>query len=221
RLDVHYKVENVTGKDQAVTYDDGTGNLVSQTQKVVIPMVGSLTTVLPTNFADIASDEANMAGDGRGQTKMSFTMTLFGPIGSPTAEFGYSATITGGLIPGATISALPVSPLDSPSFKAGAASYKGGADTGVRLTAGATEIDANVLKLRDGAQKLIGGLIKLRDGAQELNSGLGGKAASGARQLADGASRTNDGAGRVAAGAGKAKAGSGRLVAGSAELSAG
>jgi X-X-X-Leu-X-X-Gly heptad repeat protein len=220
-LDVRYKVENVTGRDQNLTYDDGTGQQLSHTEKVVIPMVSSLTTVLPTNFVDVSSNEANMAGDGRGQTKMSFTMTLFGPIGSPISEFGYSATVTEGLIPDATISALPVSPLDSPSFKGGAASYKGGADTGAKLTAGATEIDANVLKLRDGAQTLIGGLIQLRDGAQKLDAGLAGKAAPGANKLADGASRLNSGAGQLAAGAGDAKAGSGRLAAGSAKLDVG
>jgi putative membrane protein len=221
RLEVHYKVQNVTGRDQQVTYDDGTGKVVTATQKVVIPMVGSLTTLLPSNFVDVTSGEANMAGDGRGQTKMSFTMTLFGPIGSPTSEFGYSATINRGLIPLATISALPVSPLDSPSFKAGAASYKGGADTGAELTAGATEIDANVLKLRDGAETLIAGLIQLRDGAQKLNSGLAGKAAPGASKLAAGASTLYDGAGKLAAGAGDAKAGTGQLAAGSGKLAAG
>lgn len=88
RLEVHYKVDNVTGKDQEVTYDDGTGKMITETQKVVIPMVGSLSTVLPSSFTDVQSGEANMAGDGRGATKMSFTMTLFGPIGSPTSEFG-------------------------------------------------------------------------------------------------------------------------------------
>jgi putative membrane protein len=98
-LEVHYKVTNVTGKDQDVTYNDGTGQMVTQTANVVIPMVGTLTTVLPSNFVDVTSAEANMAGDGRGQTQMSYTMTLFGPIGSPTSEFGYSANITKGLIP--------------------------------------------------------------------------------------------------------------------------
>ena len=195
RLEVHYKVDNVTGKDQAVTYDDGTGKKITETQQVVIPMVGSLTTVLPSSFTDVRSGEANIAGDGRGQTKMSFTMTLFGPVGSPTSEFGYSAAIKDGMIPDAVISALPVSPLDSPSFKGAAASYKGGADTGIKLTAGATEIDANVLKLRDGAQTLIAGLIQLRDGAQKLNTGLAGEAAPGANKLAAGASQLKAGAG--------------------------
>ncbi len=48
-----------------------------------------------------------MAGDGRGGTKMSFTMTLFGPIGKPEATFGYEARITDGVIPKASISPSP------------------------------------------------------------------------------------------------------------------
>ena len=221
RLEVHYKVDNVTGKDQEVTYDDGTGKKITATQQVVIPMVGSLSTVLPSNFTDVQSGEANIAGDGRGGTKMSFTMTLFGPIGSSTSEFGYSAAITDGVIPTASISALPISPLDSPSFKGAAASYKGGADTGIKLTAGATEIDANVLKLRDGAQTLIAGLIQLRDGAQKLNTGLAGEAAPGAFKLADGASQLKTGAGKLSNGLNKASAGAPALLDGLKQVSGG
>src|SRR5450759_5244313 len=138
---------------------------------------------------------------------LTYNMTLFGPIGSPTSEFGYSAKITDGAIPDATISALPVSPLDSPSFKGGAASYKSGAASGVTLTSGATKIDANVLKLRDGAQTLLAGLIQLRDGAAKLNQDLAGTAAPGAIKLADGAAQLNSGAGQLAAGADTADAG--------------
>jgi X-X-X-Leu-X-X-Gly heptad repeat protein len=221
RLDVRYKVQNVTGKDQDVTYDDGTGTMITQTEKVVIPMVGSLTTVLPPNFVDVSSGEANIAGDGRGQTKMSFTMTLFGPIGSPTSEFGYSAKIVDGVIPVATITALPVNPMESPSFKAAAASYKGGAATGTELAAGATTIDSNLLKLRDGAQKLLAGLILLGDGATKLNAGLAGEAAPGSVKLADGAAKLDDGAGKLAAGAGDAQSGSGQLASGTEQLAAG
>lgn len=227
-LKVQYTVRNVTGKPQEVSFDDGTGTSVTATEDVVIPMVGSLSTVLPSNFTDVRSAEANMAGDGRGGTKMSFTMTLFGPIGKPEATFGYEAQITDGVVPKASISALPVSPLDSPSFKGGAASYKGGAETGATLTAGATEIDANLLKLRDGAGELLAGLIQLRDGANQLNAGLSGEAAPGARKLSDGAGQLKDGTGKLAAGAGKAKAGSSelsdgadRLAVGSGDLAAG
>jgi putative membrane protein len=221
RLEVHYKVDNVTGKDQEVTYDDGTGKKVTETQKVVIPMVGSLSTLLPSSFTDVQSAEASMAGDGNGATSMTFTMTLFGPIGASTSEFGYSAAIKDGVIPDATISALPVSPLDNPSFKGGAASYKAGADSGVTLTAGAIEIDANVLKLRDGAQTLLAGLIQLRDGAQTLNAGLADSAAPGAIKLADGASQLKSGAGQLKAGAGNAKAGSTKLAVGAGQVSDG
>jgi putative membrane protein len=234
-LEVRYRVENVTATSQQISFDDGTGQQVTKDAQVVIPMVGSLTTVLPSTFTDVSSAQANMAGDGRGGTKLSFTMTLFGPIGSATAEFGYTARIKDGQVPAASISALPVSPLDSPSFKGGAESYKGGADTGVQLTAGATEIDANLLKLRDGASQLLAGLIQLRDGADQLNAGLAGSAApgaaklsagasaaaAGANQLKDGLYKINAGATKLAAGASDAKDGAKKLAAGSKQVAGG
>ncbi|MEP6667410.1 MAG: hypothetical protein ABJA81_13260, partial [Nocardioidaceae bacterium] len=193
-LEVKYRVENVTGQMQQIEVDDGEGGTVTRNIEVVVPMVGSLTTLLPSTFTDVKSDQANMAGDGRGATKMSFTMTLFPPIGGPTADFGYTAKVTDGVIPRATISALPVNPLESPSFKGGAESYQGGSDTGAELTAGATEIDANLLKLRDGAADLSAGLMKLYDGAGQLSAGLNDKAVPGTRKLADGSTQLSDGA---------------------------
>jgi putative membrane protein len=227
-LEVRYTVKNVTGAQQEVTFDDGNGGTVTRTVEVPIPMVGSLTTVAPPNFTDVASGEANMAGDGKGGTKLSFTMTLFPPIGSDTAEFGYTANITDGVVPRASITALPVNPLESPSFKAAGESYKGGADTGSELAAGATEIDANLLKLRDGAGDLLAGLIQLRDGAVQLEAGLSGVAAPGAARLADGAGelaggigQIDEGAGKLAAGSGKAAAGGSKLAEGAGQLSGG
>ncbi|MGA8977811.1 MAG: hypothetical protein WB473_01705, partial [Pedococcus sp.] len=220
-LKVQYTVTNMTGQAQTVSFNDGTGATTSASEDVVIPMVGSLSTVLPSSFTNVRSGEANIAGDGRGGTKMSFTMTLFGPIGKPSATFGYEARITNGVIPKASISALPVSPLDSPSFKGGAESYKGGAETGATLTAGATEIDSNLLKLRDGAGDLLAGLIKLRDGANQLNEGLTGQAAPGAAALAEGAGKLKDGTGQLSAGATKAKDGSAQVSGGAGQLAAG
>jgi putative membrane protein len=199
-LEVHYKVTNVTGRAGSVSYDDGTGTQVTKDEQVVIPMVGSLSTTLPSTFTEVQSDQANMAGDGRGGTKLSFTMTLFPPIGSDTAEFGYKARIRDGVVPAATISALPVNPLQSPSFKGGAESYKGGADTGAQLTDGAIQIDENLLKLRDGAGTLLAGLLQLKDGANQLNAGLSGQAAPGAAKLADGAGQLKAGTGQLSAG---------------------
>ncbi|HET6625577.1 MAG TPA: hypothetical protein VFG63_04250, partial [Nocardioidaceae bacterium] len=162
KLEVKFIVKNVTGTEQEVSFPDGTGGTVTKSVNVPIPMVGSLSTTTPGNFTEVESAGANMAGDGKGGTKLSFTMTLFPPIGSDTAEFGYTARITDGVVPRASISALPVNPLESPTFKTAADSYKGGADTGIELTDGATQIDSNLLKLRDGAGDLLAGLIKLR-----------------------------------------------------------
>ena len=80
-LTVTYTVKNVTAAPREVTYTDGTGGTITETALVPIPMVGSLTTTTPANFTDVRSDQANLAGDGQGGTKLSFTMTLFPPVG--------------------------------------------------------------------------------------------------------------------------------------------
>ena len=221
RLEVQYTVKNVTGVEQEVTFDDGTGGTVTKTVEVPIPMVGSLTTVAPPSYTDVRSEQANIAGDGKGGTKLSFTMTLFPPIGSDTVEFGYTANIVDGVIPRATVSALPVNPLESTSFKTAGESYKGGAETGIELTDGASQIDANLLKLRDGAGELLAGLIKLRDGSEQLEAGLSGEAVPGADRLADGAGQLSDGVGQLSDGLGQIDDGAGRLADGSGRLAAG
>ncbi|WP_149202318.1 hypothetical protein [Actinotalea subterranea] len=213
-LEVRYTVTNLTARQDTVTYDDGTGTQVSTTAETVVPMIGQLVTTLPPTFTAVSSDEASMAGDGRGGTRMTFQMTLFPPIGSPTAEFGYTAQIRAGVVPPATMTALPVSPLTSPSFKGGSASYASGAASGVDLTAGAVQIDANLLALHDGAASLLEGLVQLRDGAAELSAGLAGSAAPGAQTLADGLRTADAGAASLAGGAR-------RLADGSAQLDAG
>jgi len=220
-LEVRFEVINTTGKQQDVTFPDGFGVEQSRLNAVLIPMVGSLTTTLPPNFTRVQSAEANAAGDGRGGTQMSFTMTLIPPIGSDRATFGYTARIKDGVVPTATLSMLPVDPLESPSFKGGAASYLGGAESGADLTAGATTIDTNLLKIRDGARDLVAGIRQLRDGADKLSAGLTNDAAPGARKLADGASKLDDGAGKLSAGTGDLSAGAGKLRDGAGDLSDG
>ena len=220
-LEVRYTVSNLTTRQDPVTYDDGTGTQVTTTAETVVPLVGQLTTTLPSTFTAVASDEANIAGDGRGGTKLSFTMTLFPPIGSPTAEFGYTAEIENGQVPAANVSVLPVSPLTSPSFAGGAASYAGGAESGQELTAGATAIDGNLLALRDGAATLLDGLLQLQDGAAQLSAGLNGEAAPGARTLAAGLVTARTGASDLAAGAATANGGARQVADGAAALDAG
>lgn len=220
-LQVRYTVQNVTAVPQQVTFPDGNGGTVTKTVQVPIPMVGSLSTTTPSSFSNVTSAEANMGGDGQGGTQLSFTMTLFPPIGSDTAVFGYSADITDGVVPRAEISALPVNPLASPTFKSAGDSYKGGADTGVELAQGATKIDTNLLKLRDGSANLLAGLIKLRAGADELHTGLADTAAPGAQQLADGASRLDGGLGQLNSGSKRLAAGTGELLIGADKLRGG
>jgi putative membrane protein len=228
-LEVRYVVKNVTGQVEDVKYENGAGAEKTSSENVVIPMVGKLETTLPSNFTKVVPDGANPAGDGRGGTLLSYTMTLIPPIGKATAEFGYTAKVKDATIPKADVSALPVNPLENVSFKGGAESYKGGAETGQDLTAGATEIDANVVKLRDGAQDLVAGLLKLQDGAGQLSDGTGdlstGAAqlrAEGTSELAAGASRLQkEGTGEVAAGASKLDAGAGKVRAGAGQLDSG
>jgi putative membrane protein len=234
-LEVLYTVRNITATPQEVTFDDGRGGTVTKTVDVPLPIVGSVTTTLPSTFTEVASKQANMAGDGKGGTKLSFTLTLFPPIGTDTAEFGYSARIVDGVVPRTDITALPVNPLGVPTFANAADSYQGGADTGIQLADGAATIDENLLKLRDGAGDLLAGLIKLRDGSNELYLGLAGTAVPGARKLADGMGQLDDGVGQLDAGltrladgsqqladgAGKAADGSGQLEDGAGRLSAG
>ena len=220
-LEVRYRVTNTTAIEEDVVFDDGTGAQQTSRERVVIPMVGSLTTTLPSSFTKVSSDEANAAGDGRGGTKLSFTMTLIQPIGKAFASFGYTAQIKDGVVPKASMTALPVDPLQSPSFKRGADSYKGGAESGQDLTAGATEIDANVLKLRDGASDLVAGILKLQDGAGQLSAGLNGEAAPGARKLANGADKLDDGASKLSTGIGQLDDGANDLDQGANDLSDG
>ncbi len=164
---------------------------------------------------------ANAAGDGKGGTKLSYTMTLLAPLASDTVELGYTAEVVDAVAPDASVSALPVNPLDNPTLSNAASSYKGGAETGEKLAAGASTIDSNLLKLRDGASDLLAGLIKLRDGADKLSTGLQEEAAPGARKLADGAGDLNDGLGELDAGAGKLADGTQDLRDGTGELSDG
>ncbi len=220
-LEVLYSVENVTAAPQEITFDDGLGGTITKTVAVPVPMVGSLTTVAPSTFTDVASKQANMAGDGKGGTKLSFTMTLFPPLGSATAEFGYTATVTDGVVPRADITALPVNPLESPTFASAGASYKGGAESGIELAEGASTIDENLLKLRDGAGDLLAGLIQLRDGSDQLYVGLSDKAVPGATKLADGAGQLADGAGKASDGGKLLRDGAGTLSGGLGELSGG
>ncbi|MBW8751017.1 MAG: hypothetical protein JF565_06275 [Propionibacteriales bacterium] len=228
KLAVKFVVTNKTSTKQDVTVADGSGGTVTKTVDVPVPMVGSLTTTAPSNFTNVDPGGASTAGDGAGGTTMSYTMTLFPPLGSDSATLGYTADITDGVVPRVDVALLPVDPLSSPTFKSAGESYQGGADTGAQLVTGAGTIDGNLLKLRDGAADLLAGLIKLSDGADQLNDGLANDAAPGAKKLAKGAGDLDNGLGRLedgslklANGAGDLADGTGDALAGGKQLSAG
>ena len=128
---------------------------------------------------------------------MTFTMTLLPPVGSTVAEIGYTARVEDVVIPRATVSIAVVQPLKNPSLSTAAASYQGGADTGATLTAGAEQIDSNLLKLRDGAGDPARRPAPAARRCEQLNDGLAGEAAPGANKLAAGAGDAANGAGRA------------------------
>ncbi|MGN6251307.1 MAG: hypothetical protein ACTHNS_05780 [Marmoricola sp.] len=220
-LEVRFTVTNTTTRPQQVSFSDGAGHTLTKTVQVPLPMVGSLTTTTPASFTNVASKQANMGGDGQGGTSLSFTMTLFPPIGSTSATFGYTADITDGVVPRVEVSALPVDPLASPTFASAAHSYQGGADTGAQLVDGAAKIDSNLLKLRDGAATLVAGLLKLNAGADQLHTGLATSAAPGAKKLATGAGQLHDGLSDLAAGSYRLRTGLGTLAQGTQALDTG
>lgn len=227
-LEVTYTVRNSTGREQEVEVPDGEGGTTTRVTEVAVPMVASLETTLPASFTEVTSEGATMAGDGRGGMLVRHTLTLFPPVGAAEADVTWSAQVTDGVVPAAKITALPINPFDNPTLRKASDSYTAGAETGETLAAGATEIDANLLKLRDGAGELLAGLVQLSDGADRLAAGLVDEAAPGSRRLADGAGelsaglgRLDDGAGRLADGAGELSGGAARAAQGSRDLTEG
>ncbi|MPZ60639.1 MAG: hypothetical protein GEU93_04950 [Propionibacteriales bacterium] len=217
-LEVRYRVENVTAETEEITFADGTGGVVTRDADVVVPMVGSLTTTLPARFTGVRSDAASIAGDGAGGTTLTFGMTLFPPIGSAVAKFGYTAQIQDGVVPAATMSALPVNPLESP-YQSSAESYRGGIETAGEFTGTAAAINDDLLNLRDGATNLLRGLVQLRQGAGKLDTDLAEEAAPESAYLADRADDLSGGLdglttrnGRLASKMGVASNGAGNLV---------
>ncbi|RNL79659.1 hypothetical protein [Nocardioides marmorisolisilvae] len=229
KLRVDFTVANKTVTPKELTFDDGAGGTITKTVNVPVPLVGQLTTTLPKSFTEVKPDAvASAAGDGTGGTALTYNMTLFPPIGETTTTFGYSATIKNGVVPRVEVGLLPVDPLASPTFKTASDGYSTGATTGAELVSGASQIDSNLLKLRDGASTLVAGLLKLSDGADQLHSGLADDAAPGARklaagakQLSSGASQVNDGAGQLHQGTSDALAGADQLKDGLGQISGG
>ena len=230
-LTATYRVVNRTAEPTRVTYRDGTGRARTATVDVPVPLVGSFRATLPGRFADVDAPRADVAGDGRGATTVSWSLVMFAPLGDPVQEFSWTARVSDAIAPRGDVTILPVLP--TRKFSVGA--YERGAAQAAELTDGAGRIDASVLALRDGAGELLAGLAQLADGAARLRTGLGGTAAPGAGRLAggldaaaaggatlrDGLGDLLDGAGQLSAGLGSANGGGQAILEGSQDLAAG
>jgi putative membrane protein len=238
RVEVTYTIENQTGEPEEITVLGADNRALTETQTVYDPLAGSLSLTLPPNYTDVVSDSGFLtAGDGRGGTLMTFSVTLIGGLTDPVAVGSYTAKVENAVIPPASMSIVPVLVKENPSSAAQLEALQGGADTGRELASGAGQIDSNLLRLAKGAGDLVNGLILLRDGSAELSDGLVNTAAPGAQQLADGsgelaaglngtavpgARKLADGSGELAAGLnGTAVPGARKLADGSGELAAG
>jgi putative membrane protein len=219
KLEVTYKVVNMTGEPTDISYPDGKGNTVTETVSIVTPYVGQLNLDLPKSFDEINSTQnrADQAGDGHGGRLLTWTMVLFEPIGAITQTFGYTAQVDNVVLPSASVQIVPVSPQNHPELKFGQDGFASGAASGRKLADGAVQIDGNLLKLRDGAATLLDGLTQLNSGASDLSAGLADgvpAAIDGSQRLSAGAKDAADGAGRLNAGAGQLAAGANKLALG-------
>lgn len=185
-LEATYTVVNQTSKPTSITYKNGKGEDVTETVDVVTPYVGSLAIDLPQSFRNVVAVGSDGGGDGRGGTRLSWSLILFSPLGDVAKQLRWKADVTNAQLPPASLQVVPVSPDGNPVLPAGKQTLQDGADAASALTAGAYKIDGSVLQLRAGAFKILDGLTQLSAGARALNAGLAGSAAPGATQLADG-----------------------------------
>jgi putative membrane protein len=234
-LAVTYTVRNTTAEPVEVTYFDGAQNQKRETIDVAVPFVGSISFELDHRFVDIDAPLASVAGNGRGDTFVSWSMVLFEPIGSSEQSVTYTANVTDAIVPGVVGQFLPVDSSSFGSLKSVQDTFGGVADGLTSLTTGALIVDGNVKLLAAGAAQLLDGLGQLEDGAGQLAAGLNdsavpgsrqladgmGQARSGGRQLADGLLELQDGAGQLSDGLGRARSGGGELATGLGALATG
>ncbi|MEI6624357.1 MAG: hypothetical protein WCP28_20895, partial [Actinomycetes bacterium] len=228
-LSVNYRVVNTANSMQTVTYKDARGDVVTDTVKVDAPIGGSLDVYLPQGFNEVTAPGASVGGDGMGQTKLSYSMVLFKPLGDPVANLTYQSRITNGTLPGGVFTFLPIVPLDNSTVAATKKAYEGGAQVGTDIYGAGTQIGENLVKLQTGAGQLITGLGTAVAGANELSTKLAGgipdanKLVKGTRDLSNGISGPlSSGANQLAAGLDKlSNTINTKLAPGAAELSGG
>ena len=229
-LTTTYTVKNVSTQPTDVEFRDAYGARQTETVDLPLPLAGQLETTLSKNFTDVVSEGAVLAGDGRGNTKLKWTLILFEPLGALEQTLTVTSQVTDAELPPTTVQVVPVV-IEQAPLSSGNEAYTDAAAATYELTQGATTIDRNLLRLATGAGALLDGLVKLADGAAALRAGLG-DAATGSGQLADGLVEADnggadlgaglillsDGSIELAAGMSKARAGGAELAAGLGRL---
>jgi putative membrane protein len=234
-LTATFTVRNTTAQPTEVRYFDGRQNPQRETIDVAVPFVGSLSMNLDGRFVDVDAPAASVAGDGRGNTTVSWSLVLFEPVGSEEQTVRYTAHVTDAIVPEMVGQFLPVDSTSFGSLKSVQETFGDVAEGLTSLTTGALILDGNVKLLADGASQLLDGLGQLSDGADQLAAGLNdtavpgsrqladgmGEARTGGRQLADGLLELGSGAGQLSTGLGQARTGSGDLSSGLGRLARG
>jgi putative membrane protein len=236
QLEVSYTVRNTTAEPTEITYRDGVGAKHTETIDVAVPFVGSISMELDGRFVGIDAPGAAVAGNGRGDTFVSWSMVLFEPVGSEEQTVTYTAQVTDAIVPAVVAQFLPV---DSNSFTSLASVEEtfGAVADGLReIAGGGLQIDANLQALAIGAGQLLSGVTRLANGSEQARGRPErhrhpGCAAAGRRhrccerrrsaELASGLGQLSSGAGELSAGLGTASAGSGQLSSGLGELETG
>jgi putative membrane protein len=215
QLEVSYTVRNTTAEPTEITYRDGVGAKHTETIDVAVPFVGSISMELDGRFVGIDAPGAAVAGNGRGDTFVSWSMVLFEPVGSEEQTVTYTAQVTDAIVPAVVAQFLPV---DSNSFTSLASVEEtfGAVADGLReIAGGGLQIDANLQALAIGAGQLLSGVTRLANGGERLADGLNETAIPGARQLAEGTGAASAGGAALASGLGELSSGAGELSAGS------
>jgi putative membrane protein len=230
-----FTARNTTAQPTEVRYFDGRQTAITETIDVSVPIVGSISLDLDGRFVDIEAPLASVAGNGRGDTRISWSMVLFSPVGSEEQTVSYTAHVTDAIVPEVVGQFLPVDSRSFGSLKSVQETFGGVADGLTSLTTGGLIVDGNVKLLAAGAAQLLDGLSQLEEGASALAAGLNdtavpgarqladgtGQARAGSRQLADGLLELQDGAGQLSDGLGSARSGAGELSTGLQALAAG
>lgn len=171
QLRVTYDVSNITGRPTRLTFPDGAGGIAQEAVDVVTPYVGQLHTTLPPEFSRVSAPRGDVSADGRGGSRVLWSLVMFEPIGQSRHQLTYSAYASDIELPETTAEFVPVPPERQPEFRFGQEGFAAEIDSRQRLSDQLSLLHSSVLSLRDSATGVLSGMSQLHEDA----SGLGTK----------------------------------------------